>query len=114
MTTIGTVSLSRRAFSQEDLDRLRLICDNQNFGQGVFCSVIVHDVLSNAELTGKYVRLAQQFEDDQAPATIAEMKMLKVQLRQYEEELQALRAFKEQAKSGLNDAAEYTNSAYSR
>jgi len=70
-------------------------------------------VLSDEESIKKYIAKTRQFEDDQSPATIAEMKMLKVQLRQQEEELQALRAFKEQAKSGLNDAAEYTN-AYRR
>ncbi len=113
MTKVGTVSLSRRAFSEEAMNKLQDICENQDFGQGVFCSVIVADVLSNEESIEKYINLAQQFEDDQAPATIAEMKMLKVQLRQYEEELAQLRAFKETA---LNDVAEYrnTDNAYRR
>ena len=110
----NSVSLSRRVFSDEDMDKLRTICDEHKFGHALFCGMIVHDALSSEELTEKYVTMTRQFEDDQAPATIAELKTLKVQLRQYEEELQALRAFKEQAKSGLNDAAEYTNSAYSR
>ncbi len=108
----NTVSLSRRVFSDEDMDKLRVICDEHKFGYALFCGVVVSDVLSNEESIEKYINLAQQFEDDQAPATIAEMKMLKVQLRQYEEELAQLRAFKETA---LNDVAEYrNNNAYSR
>jgi len=102
----NTVSLSRRVFSDEDMDKLRVICDEHKFGYALFCGVVVSDVLSNEESIEKYINLAQQFEDDQAPATIAEMKMLKVQLRQYEEELAQLRAFKETA---LNDVAEYRN-----
>ncbi len=113
MTKVGTTSLSKRIFSDEDFDRLRAICEENKFGYSIFCGMIVHDVLSSEESIARYVKLTQQFEDDQAPATIAEMKMLKVQLRQYEEELEQLRAFKELA---LNDVAEYrnTNSAYSR
>ena len=108
----NSVSLSKRVFSDEDMDKLRTICDEHKFGYALFCGIVISDVLSNEELTAKYIAQTQQFEDDQAPATMAEMKMLKVQLRQYEEELEQLRAFKETA---LNDVAEYrNNNAYSR
>ncbi len=107
----NSISLSRRVFSDEDMDKLRTICDEHKFGYALFCGIVISDVLSNEELTAKYIAQTQQFEDDQAPATMAEMKMLKVQLRQYEEELAQLRTFKETA---LNDVAEYrnTNNAY--
>jgi len=109
----NTVSLSRRVFSDEDMDKLRVICDEHKFGYALFCGVVVSDVLSNEETVKKYITMTHQFEDDQAPATIEEMKELRAQLRQQEEELAQLRAFKELA---LNDVAEYrnTNNAYSR
>jgi hypothetical protein len=104
MTTTGTVGLSKRIFSDEDMDTLRSISEKHKFSYSIFCAVIVHDVLSNEELTEKYIAKTRQFEEDQAPATIEEMKELRAQLRRQEEELEQLRAFKESAKSSLNDA----------
>jgi hypothetical protein len=98
----NTVALSRRAFSDEEMDTLRALCDTHKLGYGIFCSVIVSDVLLSEELTQKYLRKAQQFEEDQRPATVAEMKTLREQLRQQEEELAQLRAFKETQLSVLS------------
>lgn len=99
----STVALSRRSFSEEDMNKLRAICDEHKFSYGVFCSIAMSDVLSSEELTERYIRKTQQFEDDQRPATMADMKTLREQVRQQEEELQALREFKELARNSINE-----------
>jgi len=95
-------TLAARAITQEDVRLLRSICDEHKFSYGVFCALIVADVLHNQELREQYIAKAQQFEDDRKPATIEEMKALREQLRWQEEELEALRQFKRATQDSLN------------
>jgi len=110
-SSVGYPTLSARVISDEEIQKFRAICDENKFSYSMFASIILKDVLSQEEMLKIYIAKAQQFEDDQAPATIAEMKDLRAQLRQQEEELAQLRSFKEQA---LNDVAEYRNNVYTR
>src|SRR5437899_12859393 len=96
--TIGSYpTLASRAFSQEELRQLRAICDEHKFSYGTFCSLIIRDVLQSEDLVEKYIHKVQQFEEDQRPASVEEMKVLRQKLRQQEEELEALREFKQAA-----------------
>jgi len=94
-------AIASRALPIEDLRLLRNICDEHKFSYGVFCAVIVKDVLHSQQLLDTYIRMTQQFEDDRKPATIEEMKTLREQLRQQEEELESLRAFKRAAQNSF-------------
>ena len=108
MTAIGYPTLSNRVISQEQILKYRTICDEHKLAYSTFCSIIVNDVLDDQELINRYVARARQFDEDQSPATIAELKALRQQVRQQEEELQALREFKELAQNSLNN----TKAAY--
>ena len=96
-------TLAARAFSQEELRLLRNICDEHKFSYGVFCALIVSDVLKSQAAIDTYIARTQQFEDDRKPASIDEMKALREKLRQQEEELEALREFKRTAQNSLQD-----------
>lgn len=90
--TIGSYpTLANTALPQEELRHLRAICDEHKFSYGVFCALIVHDVMQSEELIDKYIAKTKQFQEDQQPANIAEVRALREKLRQQEAELEALR-----------------------
>lgn len=99
---VGYPTVSKRGITLKEVEHLRNICDTHKFAYGTFCAIIVSSVLADEELTKKCIRKTQEFEDDQRPATIAEMKTLREQLRQQEEELAQLREFKAMQQAVLN------------
>jgi len=87
--------------TDEEAQKLRTICDERQFPYGVFCGLIVRDVLQSQEQIDKYIQITRQFEEDQKPASIEELKALREKLRQQEQELEQLRRFKKAAQDGM-------------
>src|ERR1700730_1420247 len=95
------IGISTRALTEDEIQQIRNICDKQKFSYGTFCGLIVRDVIHSQELTEKYIQITRQFEEDQKPASIEEVKALREKLRQQEEKLVALRQFKLAAQDGM-------------
>ncbi len=95
------IALSWRTMTEDEVNQVRSICDEHKFSYGVFCGLIVKDVLQSQELRDKYIKMTLQFEEDQKPASLEELKVLREKLRQQEEELEALRQFKKMAQDSL-------------
>lgn len=94
-------AIASRTLTDEEAQLLRKICDEHQFPYGVFCGIIVKDALQSEERIAHYVKKTRQFEEDQKPASLAELKALREKLRQQEEELEALRQFKQTAQDSL-------------
>jgi hypothetical protein len=98
------ITLSIRVFSEEDCDAFRALCDKHQFAYGQFAAIIVKDALQNAETVNACIEKMKQFNEDHAPASVEEMRALRIKLRQQEEELAALRQFKQMQLSALDSA----------
>ncbi len=101
MSTTTGPALSGRVLTSDEVLQLKAVCDEHKFSYAVFCALIVKDVLSSQELLDKYIKVTQQFEDDQRPASVEELKVLRKQLRQQEAELESLRQFKKAAQDSF-------------
>lgn len=101
MANTTQLTIAARTLTEDEVQLLRKICDEHQFHYGVFCGLIVKDVLQSQERIEHYIKRTRQFEEDQKPASIEELKALREKLRQQEEELEALRQFKQVAQNGL-------------
>jgi len=95
------INMSLRTMTEDEYQLLRNICDEHKFPYGVFCGLIVRDALQSQEQIDKYIKMTLQFEEDQKPASLGELKALREKLRQQEQELELLRQFKRVAQDGM-------------
>lgn len=102
MASTTLPAIAARTLTEDETLLLRKICDEHQFPYGVFCGVIVKDALQSQERIAHYIKKTRQFEEDQKPASIEELKALREKLRQQEEELAALRQFKQTAQDSLS------------
>lgn len=102
--SVNLPTLSNRVLSQAEVDRIRAICDDEQnkFGYGVFCAIIVRDALNSVESITKYVDMTRQFEEESKPLTVADAQALRQQVRDMKAELEALREFKATQVASLN------------
>ncbi len=98
---MSNVAMSWRVLTEDESNRIRKICEEHKFSYSTFLAIIVKDALQSQESINKYIAMTQQVEDDQQPASIAELKALREQLRVQEAELEQLRQFKAAAQDSL-------------